>query len=1058
MAENSIKNMEYDEMDARGLLMNILGHDIIHDYGPKSSSTRWKHVDEIINLFIFKNTNVQTGGAEDSSENDLPTSNNTSPSSSYQNNQGYTSGESFSEGDPPNFGNTSPSSTTGESSGDERSNYNTFQPIQSTGPPTPFQGDDELSSQNVFEEDDNKLTIKTNLNESETFKSIKGRSQTPFQRFTFPSTFGSSSEDDLSKSGNTSPEYRLESSPESSPKSSPSSSPSSSPRSSPTSSPSSKSNIMKVLPKKDLSISLFPSMDNNKNKQTGELQSSEYDTELTFDAMMDYIKQEIQIKIFLYKMEHSFYTDGEQTGGNKMPSVFDIFSDTYKLLLSWFIQGANESDESNMDENNVSDSDNMSEDKTLTENDEISYDNDIYQLYNFIAALSEEPNQPNDESTITDNNSKEQKEVELYDALFEDKFMIDDNHDVKSFKTYFKDMNIPFTREEFAIDAFINSDDHKFIVRKLSKGRTRSGATYRRPETNESENNIDLSLVDDDDDVESSLRRSSRIRNNRINNIIKAAIAEKAAKQAEAEAKAAAEAKAKAAAAKAAAAAAAAADAKAAAAADAKAAAGAGDNSDDTSKKTKLSSQTTIFRQQLIKFVANTALHLYGDKQTSDGGIYNIERDILVKVTDVKENFETYDEELKTNIEEYFNSNKQPNMKKLELDELCQPSTNKYIINNATFLMNKDNVLSHNRRKVQIPNDIENVIRAKNCVFCPVTSIIDAQSYCTLDKDKSLKEGAMEYGDMNFMIKGPNNTNISYNGILTLRKGEKSPYQQIVDLKVTIKSPKLNMSNLKFTNLRLYGKSDGNNLLSASFVLQQALQGLFAFFVSQSDNIKKQIKKNVNYLDNLYNLATNSKIPNDSFNYKSNTKYHFSGYPTDPSGNNLNALGVLFSKLIFKGCGDLFQEINAVCAYGGYDFDNPKYETQEGSVVQQWSRGNQNTQRLILSNDRPSAARAMIMLARATTSSVNNLGQAGFLNNEGYMFAIKYDASASALGQRERDPESDARKKARTGTGGAATRRRKSRRKRITIKRNKIYKRRTRKQNRKHKRTRNRKT
>lgn len=183
----------------------------------------------------------------------------------------------------------------------------------------------------------------------------------------------------------------------------------------------------------------------------------------------------------------------------------------------------------------------------------------------------------------------------------------------------------------------------------------------------------------------------------------------------------------------------------------------------------------------------------------------------------------------------------------------------------------------------------------------------------------------------------------------------------------------------------------------------------------------------------------------------------FCGYEIDSNRPNskLNALGVLFSKLIFKGCGDLFQEINAVCAYGGYEFDGLRYTTYDNNQpVRQWNRGNPNIQRLILSNDRPSAARAMIMLARAK-SGVNTSGQAGFLNNEGNMFAIKSDDSE--LGQkRESDPETGPRKRARKG--GATTRRRKSRRKRTTIKHKKLHKKRTRKQPRKRKRTRNRKT
>lgn len=825
------KNMMYNDIDARGLLMNIFGHDIIHDYGPKSSDTRWRHVDEIIETFIFKNTSVQTGGGDGDESSD-----DTNPSSSSQ----------------VSIHNPSQGTTTDESSGygygdeDESTNSGDERPIR---PPT----------------------ISVN---DEDFLPTNKRASTPFQRFTFdtsPDESGYTSPESSTRTpASTSPSTDVEgTSPESSIRT-PVSSPQSSTRT-PASSPSS----LGFSPSPGLASSpssgddeskpkiLFPpvsldSKDNLIDLQT-EQKLPEDDTEITFDAMMDYIKQEIQIKIFLYKMEYFFSTDNNKTGGDKMSSVFDIFSDTYKILLGWFIQGANDSDETNVEEEGQAD------DKSDNEINQISGDNDIYQLYNFIAGLagkqlSEQPSeQP---STGIDN---EEKNVELYDALFEDKFMEYDKHDVESFKNYVQTMNIPFTKEEFTVDAFINSDDHKFIVGQLSKGTTRSGHVYRSSESDEGQHKSDLLLVDNDV-IESHLRRSSRIRNNRIKNIIEAAKAEAAAAKA---------------AAKAAAAAAASRDRTASSSSSSATAASRGgpaaaakteisrtdENNSDAREKTKLSSKTTIFRQQLIKFIAKTALYLYNNVSPhSNTGIYSIEHTILSKVVkDTKYN--KYDEDLKQKIEIYI---PQINLPKLELNELCEQTSSKYIINNATFLMNKDNDENHAMRKDKMhPTDIGYVVNAKRCVFCPLTSIIDAQPCCTFDKDKSLKEGVMEYGDMNFMIKGNGpNDNISYNGMLTLREGGKSPYQKIVDLKVTIKSPKLTMKDLKFTNLRLYGKTDGNNLLSASFVLQQALQGLFGFLVSQNNGVKNTIKNDQNddYLNNLYELAINQT--NNVFNYE----------------------------------------------------------------------------------------------------------------------------------------------------------------------------------------------
>ena len=118
----------------------------------------------------------------------------------------------------------------------------------------------------------------------------------------------------------------------------------------------------------------------------------------------------------------------------------------------------------------------------------------------------------------------------------------------------------------------------------------------------------------------------------------------------------------------------------------------------------------------------------------------------------------------------------------------------------------------------------------------------------------------------------------------------------------------------------------------------------------------------------------------------------YTGFYNNPASiPAICSLFVPFSKLVFKGCGDLFQEINAVCVHGGYKIgvDYQSYfkdDTQHTQMIQ-W-KSERNLQRLVLSNDRPSAARAMIMLACAT-DGVNASGQAGYLPPGGDMYAIQ---------------------------------------------------------------------
>ena len=234
----------------------------------------------------------------------------------------------------------------------------------------------------------------------------------------------------------------------------------------------------------------------------------------------------------------------------------------------------------------------------------------------------------------------------------------------------------------------------------------------------------------------------------------------------------------------------------------------------------------------------------------------------------------------------------------------------------------------------------------------------------------------------------------------------------------------MTMTGFKFNNIRLYGKSDGTNMLSASFVLEQSLQQLFAFFQSQNAVVKSHLKKansNRAYLSNLFELATSEKFTEIIFNYNANNTHYFGEYIQDDKAGNLNALGVLFSKILFKGCGDLFQEINAVCEHGGYinlmgssgKEGYEKYTNAQKVNVIRWDNKDPNIKRLVLSNDRPSAARSMVMLAQGK-SGINTAGQAGFLNNNGILFAIERNSS-------EKDYKAEGTKKNRTGgkTGGS---------------------------------------
>ena len=744
---------------------------------------------------------------------------------------------------------------------------------------------------------------------------------------------------------------------------------------------------------------------------------------------MDYIKQAVHIRMFLYKMEHMEPGDksGGQAGGERSAtgSVFSVFSDYIWKFMDQFIDGSGyTADDNAMD---VVDG----EKEPATESVEPT--NSLYELYEFITQIKTN-------SPVTRSDEEKGMLVSLYNKLYENKFeKVEDDEkngivmtspDIRGFTNFVETMAIPATKEEFAASTFMNSDDLDDIMSVV--------LTQYQPE-HVSFGGLVLDSPVLKDDAIPPRQRSRRIlakqaaealvekfaeRRRRRETMDERKAANEEAKRQEESLKE---------------------EVKQIAKAAAKTAqrkemdkrvkytsspqASAQSSSSSSSPDFKATDAIRDFREDLMQYLAKTTLFLCSrgsdsqEKSSSDSqeksppDLRAIEKKILKEVADGKDIRYEYDAILRENTESYINTLVNKNkISKIVSGTICSTPENKYIINNATNLLSINSTLKKTQEMLENSDDPQKQekLRVKigqltpfmgksGCIFCPVTSIIDAQRQCSFRQGNNvhLVEGEMEYGNMNFTIteEGEKEASYKYNGALTLRKGGKNPSSHIVNLNVNITTPKMTMTGFKFNNIRLYGKSDGTNMLSASFVLEQSLQQLFAFFQSQNADVKSHLKKansNRAYLSNLLELATSKseEFTNTTFNYDANNDHYFGGYSEDTKNTGrINALGVLFSKILFKGCGDLFQEINAVCEYGGYinttGSVNERYEkyTNASNVnVIHWN--GPNIKRLVLSNDRPSAARSMVMLAQGK-SGINTDGQAGFLNNNGILFAIK---------------------------------------------------------------------
>ena len=87
-------------------------------------------------------------------------------------------------------------------------------------------------------------------------------------------------------------------------------------------------------------------------------------------------------------------------------------------------------------------------------------------------------------------------------------------------------------------------------------------------------------------------------------------------------------------------------------------------------------------------------------------------------------------------------------------------------------------------------------------------------------------------------------------------------------------------------------------------------------------------------------------------------------------------------RILFKNTGDLFQEINAVCKYGGY-ITAPIYAynpPNSGDIIQ-WNPAG-DVKRLFMAQDQPSACRFIFFRKFGNPAEINQLAFGGFWGQE----------------------------------------------------------------------------
>jgi hypothetical protein len=348
-----------------------------------------------------------------------------------------------------------------------------------------------------------------------------------------------------------------------------------------------------------------------------------------------------------------------------------------------------------------------------------------------------------------------------------------------------------------------------------------------------------------------------------------------------------------------------------------------------------LTSSDKIVRQQFSSFMAKSGLFLLGICN-NDGTIIKTitsmpnldntlrkEINILLYIAGWTQNpgwQELRNQSLDDELIDHFNKN----TIEIQGRYICQGRDVKnYVVNNAA----------------PISSDL------KNKSFCPYTSILDGMSQCSWNS----AQGNVEYGDMNFKI-ADTSEDIYYNGVLEIDTQKLQPNVNPTNLNL---SYNVRMNGL---NITLSGNKSTtmNGLdLEAHFVLKNTLLNVINFILNANPQTQTRIFTGGNIFGNLFDMFSSDK-------------------------SNYVLFNTVYSEILFKGTGDLFQEINCVCKFGGYTMSN--YTINPGILPINTSSGEQL--RLFTANDRPSGTRFIYMLKNGNPSEINTKAIGGYYSKE----------------------------------------------------------------------------
>ena len=364
---------------------------------------------------------------------------------------------------------------------------------------------------------------------------------------------------------------------------------------------------------------------------------------------------------------------------------------------------------------------------------------------------------------------------------------------------------------------------------------------------------------------------------------------------------------------------------------------------------------TKDFVRSFVQFIAKSALILTqcvdenGVKilridpevtPVSEDQILNNQIDILLKCTEWTTMVDhpsasSIDKEL---YEYYYNKVKTDTNNKVTVKP-CD-ARNRYIINNAAPL---NQALSER-------------------AFCTYTSILDGMPHCNWGPNS---EGRREWGNMDFCITSgvnppnfiepmvPQADQLYYRGRLKISG---APFDK-VNLNID-----LNLFGTQISGGIPLISLDQESPLTAARVLSAMLTDILLSVISTITDIST-----IAGAGGIWSWLYANRM----------------GEIQDPLSavpKPISILAFILRRILLKGVGDIFQEINAVCKYGGYS-DGPSYDyddRQDDRIMQYDAHG--DAFRLFTASDRPSGTRFIFLLLFGQPSEINLRAYGGYFS------------------------------------------------------------------------------